>query len=95
MKLHILRIAIIIAIYFLYGIMHASDSILVDIGIAVVIAFLLDLYADNSQTFFMKKGDKITPEDLEKKDYVYSVNFDLDLEKNTKEISFTLNPRKK
>lgn len=94
MKLHILRTAIIVAIYCLYHLIEISQYILVDIGIAVVIAFLLDLYADNSQTFFMKKGDKITPEDLEKKDYVYSVNFDLDIEKNTKEISFTLNPRK-
>lgn len=95
MKLEILRIAIIIAIYFLYGLMHSTQNMLGDIGIAVLIAFLLNLYADNSQTFFMKKGDKITPEDLEKKDYVYSVNFDLDLEKNTKKISFTLNPRTK
>ena len=40
----------------------------------MLVWWLLDLYADNSQTFYMKKGEVKDPADIDEKDYKFGVN---------------------
>lgn len=89
MKIQILQIAIAGWLYILFSIIQYADNFFFKLLVWVVVYALLDLYGNNSQTLFIKKGDTVKQEDFEKKEYHVNIGVD-----NGKIKRITLNPRK-